>query len=597
MMYRMFMLTLALLALGVAGAWAQASTLVNPTPRDSKDEIIRLKTLAPGAAGTFIVKEEGTEIPYQVEAIDGKNYIWVSATLAPMSTRNYEVVAGTPKTFAPKVTLKKEGDCYTLSNANISVMLPAVAGADIPGPITSITLPNGTSVGGSFWKTSLKLKKFTATVIGDGTVLAKVRLRYDFDGMGGLAADIPAFAEVDVALGPGWNHAQIFERHEMTRFDYWEFNTTKNFAATQGISMRYSGGMNANPPAANRELKPVVNVSLRPDLYINLVPRWNQHFKEGWAFGATDNKDTVGAMVVSASKWIWPYNNLIECIVKDSGDYAGLRCSTWKGQRYWFLLNSSDPMNNGYVQKYAYTNLDKMNQEFILEWPGKPMKFWTMNNYDGSQTNPTGGIRGAGRGAIGSAGNTGDYGTMMQVQLMLHPDSYGSYWNHFSPENPNFFTDFNKVPIALTAQLRTHPQFETFRKAAEMRFREDLYNSITMPGGAGQECPGYMEYALNGNLVPLSDVCAKYLGFDPRTWDSFKTGQNFILRISQPNGADKRQMLFMGDTHPGEGAKLIADMDLKPVKNFRTEELPGFGAIFNNNPGTDKETYLSFKSG
>ena len=33
------------------------------------------------------------------------------------------------------------------------------------------------------------------------------------------------------------------------------------------------------------------------------------------------------------------------------------------------------------------------------------------------------------------------------------------------------------------------------------------------------------------------------------------------------------------------------------VRDFRTEELPGFGMVFRNNPGTDKETYLAFKSG
>jgi hypothetical protein len=38
-------------------------------------------------------------------------------------------------------------------------------------------------------------------------------------------------------------------------------------------------------------------------------------------------------------------------------------------------------------------------------------------------------------------------------------------------------------------------------------------------------------------------------------------------------------------------------VDVNVVKNWQTEELPGFGVIFTNKPGTEKETYLSFKSG
>ena len=52
----------------------QDSSLVNPTKRTCKDELIRLKTPAPGA-GTFVVKQDGVEVPYQVEEIDGKQWI------------------------------------------------------------------------------------------------------------------------------------------------------------------------------------------------------------------------------------------------------------------------------------------------------------------------------------------------------------------------------------------------------------------------------------------------------------------------------------------------------------------------------------------
>ena len=219
-----------------------------------------------------------------------------------------------------------------------------------------------------------------------------------------------------------------------------------------------------------------------------------------------------------------------------------------------------------------------------------------MNFYDGGQMNPTGGLRGAGRRAVADAGKTGDLAALLRVQVMMHPDAYGSYWNYWSPENCNFFTDFNKVPIALTAQLRDHPQFEKLRKAAEAKFREDMEHSVTLPGGAGQECPGYSAYALK-NWAEMAPVCKQYLGFDPTTWDRYKAAESFQRRTPQPDG-DLRRQLPMGDTHPSkEGGPAVVNVPPGEVKNLATEELPGFGVVFHHNPGTPQETYLAFKSG
>ena len=50
----------------------------------------------------------------------------------------------------------------------------------------------------------------------------------------------------------------------------------------------------------------------------------------------------------------------------------------------------------------------------------------------------------------------------------------------------------------------------------------------------------------------------------------------------------------MGDTHP---AYWKIDVPAAEVGRFTTEELPGFGVVFNNKAGTPQETYLAFKSG
>ncbi len=576
-------------------------TLLNPTKRAYKDELVRLEIPAPGAPGSFVVKEDGTEVPYQVEAIDGKNWIWVCSHFEPLSEHKYRVIPGKPAAAAPRVTLRKDGDNYLLDNGLVAVKIPALAGKGIPGPIAALRLDEKQWVGSSAWNTTLPLKKFTAVVVGDGTLLAKVRLRYEFDGMAGIDGDIAAFAEIDISLGPGWRHVEIFDRHEMNRGDYWELEASRGWSPRQGIGKAFSSGAGAPPPGgpvkSQRELKPGGLPHARPDLFINLFPRWNQHYKDGWFFAATDGTAHVGAVVVRASQWIWPHNNSIEAIVKPEGNYAGLRGSTWKGQRLWWLLGPSlAPADTAYVARHAWESLDKLNREFVLDWPGEKGDFAGMNFYQGAQMNPTGGLRGAGRRAIANAGKGGNRETLSRVQVMMHPDAYGSYWNYWSPENPNFFTDFTRLPIALTADLKKHPRFEDFRRMAEQKLREDLYHSVTLPGGAGQECPGYVGHALR-QWSELAPVCKEHLGFDPTTWERYRAAQTFLKRVSQPDG-NVRRALPMGDTHPGkEGGPAVVELPADEVRAFVTQELPGFGAIFAHRPGTERETYLAFKSG
>ena len=304
-------------------AVCQESTLRNPTRRDCRDEVIRLATPA-GPGREFVVREEGREIPYFIEQRDGKNEIWVLAGLPAGATKKYQVVAGRPARAVPKVTVKKEGSHYMLDNGRLAVKLPAEASGDPPSPITAVRLGDKW-VGEGFWKTSARLRKFTARVIADGSVLAKLRLRYDFDGLAGIDKDIPAFAEVDVSLGPGWSHAELFERHEMARGDSWEFEASHGWAPRQGSAEPFGGGFGSPPPPKTRPLVPIVHTAFRDDMFINLWPRWNQGCKDGWFFAAHDDSSAVAALAVRPSRWLWPHDNGIEVIVKPSGDYAGLR--------------------------------------------------------------------------------------------------------------------------------------------------------------------------------------------------------------------------------------------------------------------------------
>jgi hypothetical protein len=96
----------------------------------------------------------------------------------------------------------------------------------------------------------------------------------------------------------------------------------------------------------------------------------------------------------------------------------------------------------------------------------------------------------------------------------------------------------------------------------------------------------------------MAEICKQHLGFDPTRWERYRAADYFRKRTTQPDG-NVRRMLPMGDTHPGRdgsGPKLV-DVPASEVRRYKTEELPGFGVIFTNNPGTSRETYLAFKSG
>ena len=74
------------------------------------------------------------------------------------------------------------------------------------------------------------------------------------------------------------------------------------------------------------------------------------------------------------------------------------------------------------------------------------------------------------------------------MQVWLDPDAYAFYRNRWSPINPNFGTDYMKVPVLSAIGLQSHPRFEVFRSMAQQAVEMDLFYAITMPGGAGQVC-------------------------------------------------------------------------------------------------------------
>ncbi|MFP4106534.1 MAG: hypothetical protein ACLFVU_10650, partial [Phycisphaerae bacterium] len=605
-------------------ALAEKATVLNPTGREYKNELVRLDAKVPD--GDIAIVHDGEEVPHQVEVIDGKRVAWVLVDMPATTRMNMTIEKRKPTTaFKLNVKVTKDGDRYVMDNGLVAVKVPAAAeGKKAPSPITAVRLPGGKWIGKGFFQHKYPLKKFSAEIVGDGTLFGKIRLKYEFDGKAGFEGDVPAYAIVDVRLAPGHHHVRIEEEHEMLPKDFWEFDVANGWAGKKAMVEIYGGGAGK---ATNRAVWPTDLTPLGWDreaiekryetsdprignTLLWLIPRWNQHYKDGWFFAAHDDKQAAGAIVCRVGEWLWPHQNAIEVKAKPSADYAGLRCSTWKGRRYWLLtIGPKETFDGGkhggnragYVQRYAMQPLDKLNQDYILTWPGfdgKKLGKFRGEFFYSSGINPTGFWRSMSRNAMRSAGKgSGNLSTLTHVQVMLDPDMYGSYWNYTSPENPNFFTDFIKRPIGEGTNLRNHPRFKEIAKQVEQKLREDLYHSVTLPGGAGQECPGYLSHAIH-QYKAMAPICKKYYGFDPTDWPRYKAAQQFLYKLSQPRGGGGRVFHPGGDTHPGKsGPKSAEGYRFGNPKKWTTEELPGFGVILRNNCGTGKETYMAFKSG
>ncbi len=587
----------------VATAGADEWTVHNPTKNDYRRTPVRLNLSPPSEP--FVVTADGQEVPYQLQRDGDATTLWVAATVPPGGAVTYAIKSGEPAAVKPTVTVRRDGDYYLLDNGAVAVRVPAVAadGGAVPGPLAGVRLGERW-VTASRWQTAARLKRFAATVTGDGTVFAAVRLRYDFAGLAGPKGDTPAFAEVEIRLAPEWRHVESAEHHAMAAGSFWELDASADWSPDKGRSVPFSRGPGSGSvtavPGEDRPLTPGGLPFQDPELFINLQPRWNQHYKDGWFFAATDGKHALGIMPVRAGQWRWPHDNTLHVVVREGGDYAGIRCRTQRGARLWWLLPGPADSVAGradlpYYKLHGFESLDKLNHDFILDWPGVTKGGWfTLNPYKGTDINPTDVIRRIGRAAAQNAGKPGDLNTLYRVQVLLHPDTYGSSWHFWSPENPNFFTDFMAVPVLLTTGLKAHPQFERLRSAAEAAVREDVYHSVTLPGGAGQECPGYMA----GKWATLAPLLREHLGFDPTTWPRMQAREAFRRRTSQPDGPGRpRRMLPMGDTHPADDGPKLVEVPAEEVAAFVTQELPGFGVVFANRPGTPRETYLAFKAG
>lgn len=591
-------------ALSAADPWM----VWNCTGTDWKQEPIRVPAVLDSAAALAV---DGKILPQQWVEADGRKLRWIALDAAPDARLEIVPHAGPAPTDA-LVKVHETADTWDLDNGLVAVRVPR--GHAVRPPVLALRGVDGAWFGAAAWRGAAP-QAMQASLIGSGHVFAAVRLVYTY------AAGI---ATIDVAVEPGRRHATISESFTDCGIDVgWEVDLTAGWSQSPSSCRAelYSGQF---VEAARQELAERGSASavfpptrLAPgqtrmgEVLLQLLPRWSQAYDDGWLFTVGTGARCVGAMPARAGRWLWPHAHRIAAASPAEGR-AVLRLPLGSeegvgGARYWFLLVGSEADWAGraakdYAWQHAFLPLDKLVHEFITEWSGapagKPPRFSGFDIWDQGAINPTGGMRNLGAGAIKDAAKPGGFAQLTLGQYLLHPDTYGDYRLGWSSENPNFFTDLIRYAIPQFCRVKSHPRFKDLRDLAEATLRLDMEHSVTLPGGAGQECPGYLEHALM-RWQELAPLCSAHLGFDPRTWDRYRAAASFLAKVGPPAGA-QRQFHPAGDTHNGkpDPVRFAAEHGVAvDLPALGSEELSGFGAVLRNRPGSGRETLVTVKAG
>lgn len=226
-------------------------------------------------------------------------------------------------------------------------------------------------------------------------------------------------------------------------------------------------------------------------------------------------------------------------------------------------------------------------------------------------------------------------------------DAWPGYRNGWGPGNPNFHTDKYIGAIFAAAAMRDHPHSREWFDYGKQQFEDDVRRVITAPDGVGYECPGYSGYSLGlqtelagvfynagmGNLIAQNPLIKSSTIWHRKLLTPFDRRLN--RRHEAPHGDTHRWdggigidnwaklALFYSETDPQHGSELMGvfrmlagkswkpkslrsavfEMDLdQPVTppekmDWSSQYFHGFGPIFRNQFGTERESFLSMKAG
>ncbi|MCM8802053.1 MAG: hypothetical protein NC827_01920 [Candidatus Omnitrophica bacterium] len=562
-----------------------------------------------------IVDENGKVILYQFEKDFKMNVynLWIFDDFPADTEKRYKVFNRKSK-MEKKIGIKREKDFIEVENNYTGIRIPLKVYKN-DGPIKEIMV-NRKWIGESFWKE--EIESYNLEILCEGPLFFKSRQIYGFkEG---------SFSEILITFFSEKPYIIVEEIHKNNEKNYWELNLWKRWKIEEGYIQGWftteaeNVGSSPHPPVIQNSKftapflyeklrKVVIPSSFRlGDTITYLEPRWTQNCEKSWFFGFSDGEYFVGIIPAKAGKWIYPYSNSIEVKVNEKKEGKFIFPS-FEGSRYYYIIvNDNKNLENlkNFTQYEVLTPLNEILDKYVIEWENKKGNFEPLFYYSDWIANPTNpGTRHKGRNLVSDIRKgkfpSEDINTLSLFQQYIDPDFWGYPYNGWSPLNPNFYTDLVRIPIALLTGLKSHPHYSAFVEHIKKLLDYHLSASIIQPKGAGVECPGYLWHAL-GVFIDMNDACIHH-GIDLTKDERIKSAISFLLRTTQPMGNGKRKILPMGDTHPpGVDFETINEIGLKlgineDPKNWKTEEFPGFGIVFRNKSGTEKETFFAFKSG
>lgn len=577
---------------------APADPIILRNPMRGDQSAVPMRVNAPpGHAGAVL--QDGNPVPNQWEDTPAGPQKWILADIAGGAHARVTFDnRPAPAAENPLVLQQAGDDVLQFTNGIVGARVPLSARDGVaPPPILSLHTPVKGWMGKGSWRNAPPLESYRARVLGSGPVQITILQEYVFEGGYSM--------RVRLRLRPGRDFLEIEERVNLPEDSAWVFDPLEggnNWGANATLYTQHGGGagrpMNTNVQTGTLN----TDQSRMGNVLVFLLPRWSQSMDDGWMAAAASQDFALGAVTVRAGQWYWPHECKIAAELADTGDTFRLVMPGYRrGARMWWLRAAprgawdTDTLR-GMVMRHAMGDLDKLNRHYILDGFEPGAISGLPHPFRGDQVNPTGFWRQQARQDRGRTGGRGGYEDLVWSQGVLDPDYFGTPLYGWSVQNPNFWTDVIQRPLFRFTRLQSHPRFEEIKQLSHLILQLDLHHSITLPGGAGQECPGYQRHA-HGVWDAITEHAGQHLGFDLREWERYRVGQDFLIRSSQPDGGSRRRMLPHGDTHPTQGGPRVMEMQGHNPREWQTEEFPGFGVILRNRSGTNRETFVAFKSG
>jgi hypothetical protein len=416
------LLVLLLLVVVARGGPSRIATVYNFNDNLSySDELVRLQVDLRGQnASQVAVSCAGAPVWSQVELLTGAwdaietAHLWVATTLASGENATYvvEFVAAPPvPPGPPAVTASCAGQvCVLASNlVRVEVAANSSGPASNPSPpllgVARLTPPvsNGL-LGRSSWAplpADVRFSGFTSTLTAAGPLFAEALLEYTFNSTTTGAVSVASWR---VRLAPNRLGPLITEKHNVSidagvellmRGSSWAPNLHAGepwFYCNRSLSIDPNGTMIEDQTPVIEPLEP--EGRLPNNTFGYLQPRWSQSCDSRWYWGVSDNSAAPQALVVLTGRphlWEWPQWT--------GSDFQTMRAhtmapyterapdnSSWQaavhlpllGARWWYWLVPTaeallDPTGSAMANlSVAYTmqELDRLNNEYVLEWPG-----------------------------------------------------------------------------------------------------------------------------------------------------------------------------------------------------------------------------------